>query len=200
MKPSATSLCCLCLAACGGPARLPLEAGIGPRPQLPSPENALIPAVRVSKAVGWPAGRTPTAAPGLVVGAFATGLDHPRWLYTLPNGDVLVAETSGPGTDPGPPGLKGFFFKKFQKKAGSAVPSPNRITLLRDSDGDGAAEFRSTLISGLRSPFGMALVGKELFVANADSLVAVPFQPGATTVSAQPRLVTMLPSGRNHHW
>jgi glucose/arabinose dehydrogenase len=190
----------LALSACGGPARLPLEAGIGPRPQLPPPEQALIPAIEVAKAEGWPAGAMPAAAPGLKVNAFATGLDHPRWLYTLPNGDVLVAETNGPGTDPGPPGLKGYFFKKFKEKAGSAVPSANRITLLRDADGDGVAEFRSALLTGLRSPFGMALVSGELFVANADSLVAFPFQPGTTTINAQPRMVAALPSGRNHHW
>jgi len=188
------------LAACAGPARLPLEAGIGPNPQLPPPEHVISPNVNVAKASGWPAGTTPAPAPGLKVNAFASGLDHPRWLYVLPNGDVLVAETNGPGTDPGPPGIKGYFFKKFKKKAGSDAPSANRITLLRDADGDGVAEVRSTLLSGLRSPFGMALVGKELFVANADSLVAVPFEPGQTTVTAAPRLVTGLPSGRNHHW
>jgi len=200
MKWPATPLLFLALAACAGPARLPLEAGIGPQPQLPPPEHVLSPNVNVAKAAGWPAGATPAAAPGLRVNAFATGLDHPRWLYALPNGDVLVAETNGPGTDPGPPGIKGYFFKKFKKKAGSSVPSANRITLLRDADGDGVAEVRSTLISGLRSPFGMALVGNELFIANADSLVAVPFTPGATTITAQPRLITALPSGRNHHW
>ena len=200
MKPFAPMMICFALAACGGPARLPIEAGIGPNPQLPPPENALIPAVKVSKAVGWPAGAIPAAAPGLRVNAFATGLNHPRWIYALPNGDVLVAETSGPGTDPGPPGLKGVFFKMFDKKAGAAVPSANRITLLRDADGDGVAEFRSTLIAGLRSPFGMALVGDELFIANADSLVAVQFRPGTTSISATPRFVASLPSGRNHHW
>ena len=200
MRPAAIALFCFVLDACGGPARLPLEAGIGPRPQLPAPENALIPAVKVSKAVGWPGGLTPAAAPGLKVNAYASGLDHPRWIYTLPNGDVLVAETSGPGTDPGPPGLKGVFFKMFQKKAGGAVPSANRITLLRDADGDGIAEFRSTLLSGLRSPFGMALIGGELFVANTDSLIAVPFAVGATVVSGRSRLVAALPSGRSHHW
>jgi len=200
MRPAVTALMCLTLAACGGAARLPLEAGIGPQPQLPSPENALIPAVRVFKATGWPAGLTPVAAPGLRVNAFATGLDHPRWLYTLPNGDVLLAETSAPGTDPGPPGLKGIFFKMFQKKAGGAVPSANRITLLRDADGDGVAEFRSTLLTGLRSPFGMALLGDELFVANTDSLIAVPFRPGETSVGGSRRVVAKLPSGRNHHW
>ena len=188
------------LAACAGPARLPVEAGTGPNPRLPKPEHALIPAIDVAKATGWPPGLTPAAAPGLKVQAFATGLDHPRWLYVLPNGDVLVAETSGPGTDPGPPGIKGYFFKKFEEKNGSAVKSANRITLLRDADGDGVAEFRSTLMSGLRSPFGMALLGDQLFIANADSLVAVPFRVGETRVTAQPRLVTALPSGRNHHW
>ncbi len=200
MKRATPYLILMALGACAGPARLPLEGGIGARPQLPPPENALIPAIDVAKATGWPAGLTPTAAPGLKVNAFASGLDHPRWLYTLPNGDVLVAETNGPGTDPGPPGIKGIFFKKFKKKAGSSVPSANRITLLRDSDGDGVAEFRSTLLSGLRSPFGMALVGNELFVANADSLVAVPFTPGQTHVTATPRTVAALPAGRNHHW
>lgn len=200
MRPAAVTLLCFAIAACGGPARLPLEAGIGPRPQLPPAENALIPAIKVSKATGWPAGMTPAAAPGLRVDAFATGLDHPRWIYTLPNGDVLAAETSAPGTDPGPPGLKGYFFKKFDKKAGGAVPSANRITLLRDADGDGRAETQSVLLSGLRSPFGMALLGGELFVANADSLVAVPFQPGMTSIAARPRLVARLPAGRNHHW
>jgi glucose/arabinose dehydrogenase len=200
MRRARITLFCATLAACAGPARLPLEAGIGPNPQLPPPEHVISPNVNVAKASSWPAGTTPAPATGLKVNAFASGLDHPRWLYVLPNGDVLVAETNGPGTDPGPPGIKGIFFKRFLKKAGSDVPSANRITLLRDADGDGVAEVRSTLLSGLRSPFGMALVGKELFVANADSLVAVPFEPGQTTVAAQPRLVTSLPSGRNHHW
>jgi len=200
MKLAAPSLVMIALAACAGPARLPLETGIGPRPQLPPPEHVISPNVNVAKASGWPAGATPVPAPGLRVNAFATGLDHPRWMYVLPNGDVLVAETNGPGTDPGPPGIKGYFFKQFKKKAGSSVPSANRITLLRDADGDGVAELRSTLLTGLRSPFGMALVGSELFVATADSLVAVPFRPGQTRVAATPRLVARLPSGRNHHW
>ena len=190
----------LMLGACGGPARLPLEAGIGPRPQLPPPEQALIPAIKVADATGWPAGRSPIPAPGLGVGTFATGLSHPRWLYVLPNGDVLAAETSSPGTDPGPTGIKGYFFKKFQKKAGSAVPSANRIRLLRDANGDGVAELNTVLVDGLRSPFGMALLGNELFVANADALVAFPFRAGDTRVTALPRKVTDLPSGRNHHW
>ncbi|MFL6763262.1 MAG: PQQ-dependent sugar dehydrogenase [Sphingomicrobium sp.] len=200
MRPAVTAFLILSITACGGPARLPLEAGIGPNPRLPPPEQALIPAVKVFRASGWPAGMMPAAAPGLKINAFVTGLDHPRWLEVLPNGDVLVAETAAPGTDPGPPGLKGMFFKSFLKKAGGGVPSANRIALVRDADGDGVAEFHSTLLSGLRSPFGMALVGRELFVANADSLIAVPFEVGVTSVSATPRVVAALPAGRNHHW
>ncbi|NUT00609.1 MAG: sorbosone dehydrogenase family protein, partial [Sphingomonas sp.] len=190
----------LLTAACAGPARLPVEAGIGANPQLPPPEHALIPSIEVAKAKGWPAGLTPVPAAGLRVTPFAQGLDHPRWLYVLPNGDVLVAETNGPGTDPGPPGIKGYFFKKFKEKAGSAVKSADRITLLRDSNGDGDVDMRTVLLEGLRSPFGMALVGNELFVANADALVAFPYAVGQTRITAPPRNVASLPAGRNHHW
>ncbi len=190
----------LLAAGCAGPARLPVEAGIGPNPQLPPPEQALIPSIKVAKATGWPAGLSPIPAPGLRVTSFAEGLDHPRWLYVLPNGDVLVAETNGPGTDPGPPGIKGYFFKKFKEKAGSAVKSANRITLLRDANRDGVVDFRGVLVTDLRSPFGMALVGGELFIANADSLVAFPFTVGQTRITSSPRIVAILPSGRNHHW
>lgn len=190
----------LLAAGCAGPARLPVEAGTGPNPQLPPPEHALIPSIKVAKATGWPAGLSPIPAPGLRVTPFAEGLDHPRWLYVLPNGDVLVAETNSPGTDPGPPGIKGYFFKKFKEKSGSAVKSANRITLLRDANRDGVVDTRSIVLSGLRSPFGMALVGRELFIANADSLVAFPFAVGQTRITASPRIVASLPSGRNHHW
>jgi glucose/arabinose dehydrogenase len=190
----------LALYACGGPARVPLEAQIGPSPQLPPPEHSLIPALKIATATGWPAGRSPVPASGLGVQAFANGLDHPRWLYVLPNGDVLVAESSAPGTDPGPGGIKGFFYKKFDKQAGAAVPSANRIRLLRDANGDGFAETNTVLVAGLRSPFGMALLGNELFVANADSLVVFPFRTGETRIAAAPRKVADLPSGYNHHW
>lgn len=188
------------IAGCGDTAQLTIAEGTGPSPKLPPPVKSLIPTVKVVTATGWPAGSAPTPAAGLRVNAFATGLQHPRWLLVLPNGDVLVAETAAPGTDPGPPGLKGFFFKKFQKKAGSAVPSANRIMLLRDADGDGVAEVRTPFITGLRSPFGMALIGRTFYVANADSLVAFPYEPGVTSIAASPRPVTSLPAGRNHHW
>jgi len=193
-------LIALALASCGDTARQSVEAGIGPAPRLLDPVKSLIPTVKVAEAAGWPAGKTPVPAAGLRVNEFAGGLDHPRWLYTLPNGDILVAESASPGTDKTGGGLKGFFMKMFMKKAGSATPSANRIMLLRDADHDGVAEQRTPLLTGLSSPFGMALVGGELFVANANALVAYPFTPGQTQITAPPRTVTALPSGYNHHW
>ncbi|HEU0299767.1 MAG TPA: sorbosone dehydrogenase family protein [Longimicrobium sp.] len=190
------------LASCGGSASLPLSAGMGPNPQLPPPRTSLIPVVQVAPARGWPAGRTPVAAPGTAVAAFATGLDHPRWLYVLPNGDVLVAETAAPPSpDALPKGIRGWFFRRYFKKAGSAVPSANRITLLRDTDGDGVADVRSAFLENLHSPFGMALVGDVLYVANSDALVRFPYRAGETRITAAPQTVTALPAGRiNYHW
>jgi len=189
------------LSACGSPARLPLKAGMGVSPILPKPEKSLIPLVNVVDAKGWRAGEKPQAAAGLQVSAFATGLDHPRWLYVLPNGDVLVAETNAPKRPDDGKGIKGWFFRKFQAKAGGAVPSANRITLLRDADGDGVAETRSTFLSKLYSPFGMTLVGNNFYVANADAVMRFPYAPGATMVTAPGSRLTGLPGGRlNHHW
>ena len=192
---------CAVLAACGGAAKLPVSAGVGPTPQLPPPEHALIPTVHVAEAKGWPAGVTPVAAPGTRVAAFARGLDHPRWLYVLPDGDVLVAETNAPPRPKDGRGIKGWFFRYFQKKAGGAVPSANRITLLRDADGDGVAELRSTFIEGLNAPFGMALIGDTLYVANSDAVVRFPYTRGATHIAALPVTLLDLPAGKiNHHW
>ncbi|MET0399490.1 MAG: sorbosone dehydrogenase family protein [Longimicrobiaceae bacterium] len=189
------------LAACGGSARLPVSAGTGPRPDLPPPRTSLIPVVEIAPARGWPAGRTPVAAAGTAVGAFATGLDHPRWLHVLPNGDVLVAETNAPPRPDDARGIKGWFMKRFMKKAGAAVPSADRITLLRDADGDGVAETRTVLLQGLSSPFGMALVGGDLYVANSDALVRFPYQAGQTRITAPAARVVDLPAGPiNHHW
>ena len=190
------------LAACGESSKLPLARGVGPAPELPPPVRVPIPTVHVAEASGWPAGATPVAAAGLKVQPFATGLEHPRWLLALPNGDVLVAETAAP---PQPEqyqdkGLKAAFMKMFMKKAGSAVPSANRITLLRDGDGDGVAEVNRPYITGLSSPFGMALVGSTLYVANADALVAFPYDPAASAIAAEPRTIARLPAERNHHW
>ena len=119
----------------------------------------------------------------------------------LPNGDVLVAETNAPPRPDAGKGIKGFFFKRYQKKAGGAVPSANRITLLRDADGDGVAEVRTAFLSGLNSPFGMALVGNTLFIANTDAVVKVPYTNDATEIRDTPQKVADLPGGTlNHHW
>jgi glucose/arabinose dehydrogenase len=202
LRPIVAVIALTILAACGHTAEIPLAQSIGPAPELPPPSKTLIPTVKVAEAVGWPAGVAPVPAQGLRVQAFATGLEHPRWLLALPNGDVLVAETAAP---PQPEqykdnSLKGLFMAHFMKKAGSAVPSANRITLLRDADGDGVAEVRRPYITGLMSPFGMALVGSTLYVANADALVAYPYDPAASAIVAAPRTVASLPAGRNHHW
>jgi glucose/arabinose dehydrogenase len=186
------------LAACES-ARLPVTAGMGPDPKLPPPQKALIPTVHVAPAKGWPSGVTPNVAAGHAVNAFATGLDHPRWLYVLPNGDVLVAETNSP-PKPEEKGLRAKMMKYFFKKAGASVPSANRITLLRDADGDGVAETRHVFLQNLFSPFGMTLVGDTLYVANADALVRVAYRGGATSIADAPVKVADLPAGINHHW
>ncbi len=187
--------------ACGATARLAVEHGVGPNPSLPPPENSLIPTVNVVEAVGWGDGQTPVAAPGTRVTAFARGLDHPRWLHVLPNGDVLVAETNAPPRPEDGKGIKGWFFKRYQKKAGGAVPSANRITLLRDADGDGVAETRTVFAANLNSPFGMALVGDTLYVANTDALVRLPYKDGVTEALGPAVKVADLPGGAlNHHW
>ena len=189
------------LGACGGEARLNVEDGTGPDPRLPSPDKSLIPTVKIAPAIGWPDGGRPIAAEGTQVVAFADGLDHPRWIYVLPNGDVLVAETAAPDRPEDGKGIKGFFMKKAMKRAGSAVPSANRITLLRDSDGNGVADQRSVLLTGLNSPFGMTLVGDQLYVANTDALLRFPYRTGDTTISARGAKVADLPGGKlNHHW
>ena len=188
-------------AGCGAAARHAVTAGMGPKPVLPQPSTSLIPTVNVVSAKGWPPDGTPIAAEGTQVAAFARGLDHPRWLYVLPNGDVLVAETNAPPRPEDAKGIKGWFFKRYQKKAGGAVPSANRITLLRDADGDGVAETRSVFLSGLNSPFGMTLVGDVLYVANTDALVRFPYSPGQTQITAASTKVVDLPGGPlNHHW
>ena len=189
------------LVGCGGAARLAVTDGTGPRPVLPKPDSSLIPTVNVVTAKGWAAGEQPAVAQGLTVVAFARGLEHPRWLHVLPNGDVLVAETNAPARPEDGKGLKGWFFKRYQKKAGGAVPSANRITLLRDGDGDGIAETRTVLLAGLNSPFGMALVGNVLYVANTDALVRFPYSEGQTQITAPSTKVADLPGGPlNHHW
>jgi glucose/arabinose dehydrogenase len=180
-------------------ATLPVSAGIGPRPVLPKPAKALLPTVNIAEPVGW-LGSRPAPAPGLSVAAFAEGLDHPRWLYVLPNGDVLVAETNAPA-QPAKTGLKARIEKFVMKRAGASGPSANRITLLRDSDGDGVAETRSVFLSGLNSPFGMALVGGDFYVADTDAVLRFAYRPGELRAAGAGTRLTALPAGaRNHHW
>jgi glucose/arabinose dehydrogenase len=178
-------------------ARLSLDAVTGAKPDITKPRSQWIPTVKVAEATGWPAGKQPLATKGLTVKAFAKGLDHPRWLYTLPNGDVLVAETNAPPSDSG--GIYGWFEHRIMKKAGAAVPSADRITLLRDANHDGVAEQRSVLIAGLHSPFGMALMGGYLYIGDTDALLRVPFTPGQTRIDAKPEKVIDLPHG-GEHW
>ena len=190
------------LGACGGkPSTADINDYIGPSPKLVAPGKTLLPTVNVADAKGWPSGMMPKAAAGLTVTEFAGGLSHPRWLLTLANGDVLVAESDSPGTDKTGGTIKSTIQGLLMKKAGSGKGSANRITLLRDADGDGRAETKSVLLDhDLYSPFGMAVIGGELFVANANALVAFPFTAGETKITARPRVVTELPSGYNHHW
>ena len=188
-------------AGCAEKAALPPGASMGPAPAIPAPTKRLIPTVDIAPAKGWPQGVVPKAAPGLAVGAFGSGFVHPRWIYVLPNGDVLVAETNAPPRPDGAKGIKGWVMKKVMTRAGAAVPSANRITLLRDADGNGQAELRTEFLKGLNSPFGMALVGQTLYVANADGIVSFPYQSGATVIAAAPVPVAPLPGGPlNHHW
>ncbi|MDH4447796.1 MAG: sorbosone dehydrogenase family protein [Acidovorax sp.] len=189
------------LCACGGPAAQPPEAGMGRSPALPPPARALIPTVHIAPALGWPVGKQPTALPGLQVTALATGLDHPRWLLVLPNGDLLVAESNAPPKPDDAPGIKGWVMKWVMKRAGAGVPSADRITLLRDADGDGVAEIRTTFLANLHSPFGMALVGNTLYVANTDAVLRFDYTPGQTSLVGSGTRLVELPAGPiNHHW
>ena len=189
------------LTACGDMARLPVEAGMGPDPVLPEPHKSLLPTLNIAPAEGWQEGGKPIVANGLAVGAFARQLDHPRWLYVLPNGDVLVAETNAPPKPDDGKGIKGRVMKAVMKRAGAAVPSPNRIVLLRDAHGDGVAETRTVFIGGVNSPFGMTLVGNDLYVADSDAVLRFPYRSGETEITEPAVKVLDLPAGPiNHHW
>ncbi len=201
--PMALGLAVLALAgltACGETARLTVRDGTGPDPVLPPPVRTLLPTAVIAPAAGWPAGQKPTPAPGLAVQAFAEGLDHPRWLYRLPNGDILVAETNAPARPPAT-GLRAWATRYLMGRAGARSPSADRLLLLRDADGDGQAETRHVFLAGLHSPFGMALVDGRLYVANADAVVSVPYRDGDVQAREAPTRLVGLPGGpRNHHW
>lgn len=189
------------LAACGDKAQLPVSEGTGKDPQLPAPTNTLIPTVNIAEATGWPSGKKPDAIQGTEVVAFADDLKHPRWLYVLPNGDVLVAETNAqPKSDDGF-SIRGWIQGMIMEDAGASVPSADRITLLRDTDGDGVADKRSTFLENLHSPFGMALVGNDFYVANTNAVVRFPYEEGQTRIFAEGTKITDLPAGPiNYHW
>jgi glucose/arabinose dehydrogenase len=196
-------LATLALAACTAPGSPDPFVGFGPNPPLPAPQTSLIPMVDVPDVVGWPAGVAPKAPPGFTVTRFAEGLDHPRWLLVLPNGDVLAAEsaTVPSKADKTNAGIRGYFQKLLMKRVGSARPSPNKIILLRDTDGDGVAETRTTFAQGLTQPFGMTMVGNTLYVANSDGVVSFPYAAGQTEASGAPTKVFDLPGPPiNHHW
>lgn len=189
------------LGGCGETAKLTVAQGSGPQPVLPEPVKRLIPTVNIAPARGWGEGEGPVAAPGFAVSAFARKLDHPRWLYVLPNGDVLIAETNAPPKPEDARGLRGIMMKAFMKRAGAAGKSANRITLLRDANGDGVPETRSTFLEGLNSPFGMALAGNALYVANTDALLRFPYRQGQTRITENGVKIADLPAGPiNHHW
>ncbi|HET8728176.1 MAG TPA: PQQ-dependent sugar dehydrogenase, partial [Alphaproteobacteria bacterium] len=175
-----------------------LSPRYGGSPDIPAarPQGA-IPTLKMPTARGWDTGQTPKPASGLKVNLFAEGLVHPRWLYVLPNGDVLVAEALQSGGPPSSP--FDYAMTSTMRRAGAISDhSPNRITLLRDADGDGVAEVRETFLEGLNQPFGMALVGSTLYVGNTDSVVAFPYKAGATRITAKgKRLMAMRPGG---HW
>ena len=198
---AAVGLLAASLTSCGDPATLPVSAGTGSDPQLPPPHTEVISTVNIAPAKGWKDGSIPTPAAGLKVAAFADQLDHPRWVYVLPNGDVLVAETNNPPKPDDNKGIKGWFMKHFMKKAGAVTKSANRITLLRDADGDGTVDLRTVLLRDLNSPFGMALVGDTFYVANSDAVVKFPYKRGQTEITERAAKVIDLPAGPlNHHW
>ena len=189
------------LSACGEHAILPDEATRGASPQLARPVHTLIPTVNVAPAKGWPPGAAPQPVAGLAVNAFTAGLEHPRWLYVLPNGDVLVAETNAPPKPDDGAGIKGWAMKLLMRSAGAGVPSANRITLLRDTHGEGVADLRTVFLQGLNSPFGMALVGNDLYVACTDAILRFSYTPGATQLTGAGEKIVDLPAGTiNHHW
>lgn len=191
----------LALTGCASPSNSPITDSYGPQPNLPEPKSSLLPTVNIAPAKGWPAGMMPTPAAGLKVQAFAGELEHPRWLHVLPNGDVLVAETDAPFKPDDGKGLKGKIAKLVMKRAGSSHPSANRISLLRDTNGDGIADQKTVFLQNLNSPFGMALVGNMLYVANTDALMRFAYQEGATQITASGTKVLDLPGGTlNHHW
>jgi glucose/arabinose dehydrogenase len=179
-----------------------VSSQIGPNPVLPEPQQYLFPPMRLAKVVGWKEGETPTVAPGLKIEALATGLEHPRSLYVLPNGDILVVESISPGTEPvrRPKTIVTGWIESMVTSSGETSGS-NRITLLRDGNGDGKPETREVFLDHLNSPFGVALVGNDLYVANTDAIMRYPYNPGDTKITAPGTELVPLPGPPiDHHW
>ena len=194
------------LAACGSGQQIDPSQQVGPNPVLPAPAEQLIADIGVAKVVGWKPGEAPQVPAGFHITAFATGFTSPRTVYPLPNGDLLVVESQHSGGEPvdrPKDPVRDFIMAKAHGGGGakeSGAP-PQRITLLRDADGDGRAEQRSVLIDHLNSPFGVVLVGSDLYVANTDAILRYPFTPGQTRITARPQKVIDLPAGLiDHHW
>lgn len=190
----------IALTACGGGPVSP-DQGYGANPDLPAPaKGGLLPTIETAEAIGWAAGAAPTAPQGFSVTRYGEGLQHPRWIYVLPNGDVLVAESSTLPSRGG--GLEGWIGNMVQRHAGALAESANRITLLRDSDGDGDVDERHVFAENLNQPFGMALVGDYFYVANTDAVVRFRYAPDAVRVTGNPETVLELPhrDGDNGHW
>lgn len=190
------------LLAAGSDRSFDVESQIGPDPQLPEPNQYLFPPMRLAKVVGWKDGEKPAVAQGLKIEPLATGLQHPRSLYTLPNGDVLVVESRSPDLDPvkRPKDLVMTWIESMVTSGGEDKGS-NRITLLRDVNGDGKPEVSTVFLDHLNSPFGVALVGGDLYVANTDSIVRYPYSDGQTAITAAGTVLTALPGGPiDHHW
>lgn len=184
------------LAGCGAPAP---DKGYGPNPDLPEPRGG-VPVINVAPAVGWAEGAAPAAPEGFVVTRYAENLEHPRWIYVLPNGDVLIAESATLPSRGG--GITGWIANMMQRRAGALAGSANQITLLRDSNSDGVVDARHVFASGLNQPFGMALVGDHFYVANTDAVVRFRYTPNAVRVTGQPEVVLRLPhrANNNGHW
>ena len=177
-----------------GPPKTPV---FGPNPNIPDAHpQGKVPTLKMPTAMGWAPGQKPTAAPGLSVTAFATGLKHPRWAYVLPNGDVLIAESASLPSKVS--GFMDYAMNRVMRRAGAQRENANRITLLRDADGDGVPEVRETFLEGLSQPFGMALIGDTFYVGNTDSVVAFPYVEGQTRITAPGRKLTDLKPGG--HW
>jgi len=174
-------------------------AGLGTDPKLAPTDGPLIPTTNAANVQGWPAGRTPSAPRGFAVTQFAAGLDHPRWLYQLPNGDVLAAEAD---TRRQTDSLVSRVFNWLRRNDGSGQrPSANRITLLRDTNGDGVADVQEPFLDNLNQPFGMALVGTSLYVCTTDGVWRYTYQPGQTRISTPGVKIMDLPAGGyNNHW